>query len=290
MADIFERSLAEAAEARRSIYRARKDRPQQRCVSPVGGKFTAAFRMASEVRFMTGGDVNPASGMVPTGGAWVNDPSSPTDVDSIFFVGLASSTNSPYEMYDSAGPYTELVAPGAFQQTLSLGDKLDVPLVIEHDPIRRLARTTIPAGQPGNLQLAETDIGLVMRAQMDPRDPDVAYIVPKLQSGLISEASFRFQVTSGEWSPDYSQYVIHAADLQRGDVSIVAYGANPNTLAALAGRAASGKLSARERAAAVMPLDEKAQRVLFEQLRAKFDVPKPRALGRAYLVRDEDLK
>lgn len=203
---------------------------------------------------MGGGAISPAPGMVPTGGAWVNDPSSPTDIDSIFFVGLASSTNSPYEMFDACGPYTELVAPGAFSNTLSLGTNLDVPLVIEHNSIQRIARTTIPWGQPGSLQLAETDLGLVCRAQLDPSDVDVQYIMPKIASGLVSEMSFRFEITSGEWAPDFSQFVINSANLQRGDVSIVGYGANPNTFAGLSDRATKDKGEA-----AAKPVSSKPQ-------------------------------
>lgn len=227
--------MREAAVARALHYRARADRPSQRRSEIMHGGRPAA-RFGAELRLMGGGDISPAPGMVPTGGAWVGDSSSPTNVDDLFFVGLASSTNSPYDMYDACGPYQEMVAPGAFKQSLSLGANLDVPLVIEHNTIQRIARTTIPWGTPGALQLAETDMGLVCRAQLDPDDEDVKYILPKIRSGLVSEMSFRFEITSGEWSPDFSQYVIHSANLQRGDVSIVGYGANPNTFAALAAR------------------------------------------------------
>jgi hypothetical protein len=229
-----------AAQKRRDLYRARADRPsQRRSFVSHGGRPAAYFPAQMEMRLMGGGAISPAPGMVPTGGAWVSDESSPTDIDSIFFVGLASSTDSPYEMYDQCGPYTESVAKGAFQQSLSLGDQLDVPLVIEHNTIQRIARTTIPWGQPGALMLAETDLGLVCRAQLDPADIDVQYIMPKIASGLVSEMSFRFEITSGEWSPDFSQFVINSANLQRGDVSIVGYGANPNTFAGLSARAES---------------------------------------------------
>ncbi len=41
--------------------------------------------------------------------------------------------------------------------------------------------------------------------------------------------SFAFRIVRGEWSPDYTQYRILEVDLDRGDVSAVNYGANPNT-------------------------------------------------------------
>lgn len=211
----MDRELREAAAKRSTLYRARADRPQQR-TSAVTHAGRAAASFATEFRF---------DGMTPDGGAWT--------AGELNFVGMASSTNSPYEMWDAAGPYEEVVERGAFATSLALGRNLDVPLVIEHDAIRRIARTTIAAGQPGHLSLSETDKGLVCAALLDPADVDVQYILPKLRSGLLSEMSFRFTIDSGEWSADYSRFTIKSANLQRGDVSLVGWGANPNTSAAL---------------------------------------------------------
>ena len=147
------------------------------------------------------------------------------------FAGVASATERAYEMWDLFGPYSEIVSAGAFADTLARAD-LDVPLVLGHDQMRRIARTST-----GTLTLAETADGLDVRADLDPADPDVAYIVPKLRAGLVDEMSFAFRITSGQWSPDYSEYRINAVDLHRGDVAIVGYGANPNTTATLGERA-----------------------------------------------------
>lgn len=267
-----------AAERRSKIYRARADRPQQRRSDVThAGKPAATFR--TECRLYTGGDLAPPPGMTPTGGGWTGNDDGSFGIDDLFFIGLASSTNSNYTMYDQSGPYEEMVAPGAFRASLDLGDQLDVPLVIEHESIRRIARTTIPAGQPGHLQLAENNVGLVCRAQLDPNDLDVQYILPKIRSGLLNEMSFRFEITSGEWSPDFSQYVIHSANLQRGDVSLVGFGANPNTFAGLSDRAAPEKL--------LLPMNEKAERNLLAQLLNKYS---PAPTPRTFLVRDDDLR
>jgi HK97 family phage prohead protease len=143
---------------------------------------------------------------------------------SAHFHGIASVTGQGYEMWDMFGPYTELVSPGAFGKTLANPD-LDVPLVLQHDPMRRLART-----KNGTLSLAETELGLEVDApQLDTTDPDVAYILPKLRSGLIDEMSFKFQITAGQWSPDWMEFHIEEVDIDRGDVAIVGYGANPYT-------------------------------------------------------------
>jgi hypothetical protein len=45
----------------------------------------------------------------------------------------------------------------------------------------------------------------------------------------VREQSFMFRITSGQWSPDYTEYRINSFDLERGDVGPVTYGANPHT-------------------------------------------------------------
>jgi HK97 family phage prohead protease len=156
--------------------------------------------------------------------------------DRLHFVGLASAYDAPYEMWDWAGPYTEVVRPGAGADTLAMPG-LDVPLVLGHDSLRRIARTT-----NGSLILSEIDAGLEVDApDLDPNDSDVAYIAPKIRSGLVDEMSFMFTIVRGTWSPDYTQYDINAYDIHRGDVSVVGYGANPATQTELRSRHGSGE-------------------------------------------------
>ena len=143
------------------------------------------------------------------------------------FDGIASVTETPYTMHDFFGPYSEIVTAGAFEVTLARAD-LDVPLVLGHDQMRRIARTTA-----GTLQLAEIDEGLQALAQLDPTDGDVAYVAPKIRAGLIDEMSFAFRIDEGQWSPDYTEFRINRVDIHRGDVSIVGFGANPHTTANL---------------------------------------------------------
>lgn len=143
------------------------------------------------------------------------------------FHGVASVTERGYEMWDYYGPYTEVIAADAFDEALSRAD-LDVPLVLGHDSMRRIARTT-----NGTLTISVTDEGLDVLADLDPTDADVAYIVPKLRAGLIDEMSFMFRIDAGQWSPDYTEYRITKVDIHRGDVAIVGYGANPATSAEL---------------------------------------------------------
>lgn len=151
----------------------------------------------------------------------------------LVFEGMASVTGQGYEMWDWYGPYTEFVHVGAFAETLAQED-LDVPLVLDHVSSRRLARTG-NASSP--LILSEVTSGettglKVLAPSLPKDDQDVRYIVPKLESGLIDEMSFRFRITSGRWNEDWDEYHIHAVDIHRGDVAIVGYGANPHTAGA----------------------------------------------------------
>lgn len=146
-----------------------------------------------------------------------------TSGDTHEFAGYASVYEQPYDMLDAFGPYREVVTSGAAAQSLARSD-LDVPLVLGHDQLRRIARTT-----NGTLRLSEDGRGLRVDATLDPADADVAYISPKLRSGLIDEMSFAFRITSGVWSPDFTEFRIDRVDLHRGDVAIVGFGANPHT-------------------------------------------------------------
>ncbi len=184
------------------------------------------------------------------------------------FTGYASVTEHGYEMWDWAGPYTEIVSAGAFDVSLNRAD-LDVPLVLQHADLRRIARTT-----NGTLSLSVDGHGLLVDApQLDMRDPDVAYIVPKLESRLIDEMSFKFTITRGQWSPDYTEYRIDEVDIHRGDVAIVGYGANPAT---------SGEVRAAD-------LPEAQARRLFDELGARFAPAAPAVVRRRPTITEEDV-
>lgn len=191
---------AAAAAARAQHVRQRGDRPSQRRSAEHAQSRAAARAPLSNVEIRESGGGSPLE-----------------------FAGLASATERAYEMWDMWGPYMEVVSAGAFDETLARGD-LDVPLVLAHDQLRRIARTTL-----GTLDLVATDEGLTVGARLDPADADVAYIVPKLRAGLVDEMSFAFRIDAGTWSPDYTEYRIDKVDIHRGDVAIVGYGANPYT-------------------------------------------------------------
>ena len=196
-------SIREAAAARAAGVAQRSHRPSQRRCAEAPGSRAAARGTLTGVQLREAG----------TSGT-------------LRFAGVASVTETPYEMHDMFGPYTEIVSAGAFAGTLNRAD-LDVPLVLDHDSLRRIARTTL-----GTLRLEENEAGLAVDADLDESDPDVAYIAPKLRAGLIDEMSFMFRIIRGAWSPDWETYRIDEVDIHRGDVAIVGFGANPFTAGA----------------------------------------------------------
>jgi HK97 family phage prohead protease len=146
------------------------------------------------------------------------------------FTGYASVTESPYEMEDWLGPYTEVIRRGAFGKTLA--EAADVPFKLNHDGMT-LART-----KSGTMSLSEDETGLHVEAQLDPRNSAVRDIQSAMERGDMDEMSFGFRVIRQEWSPDYTQRDISEVSLNKGDVSLVNYGANPHTggLTSLRGR------------------------------------------------------
>jgi len=193
--------LMQAAELRASGVRAPADRPSERRSGEFGRlNFTRGISTQVAMR------------------------ASDTHADRLQFVGHASVYERGYDMWDMFGPYTEIVSAGAGAKSLARGD-LSVPLVLDHDSLRRIAIT-----DNGSLMLSEDEIGLsVLAPDLNPDDFDVRYIMPKIQDGLITEMSFRFRITAGVWSPDYTEYRINEYEIHRGDAAIVGYGANPFT-------------------------------------------------------------
>lgn len=203
--DTLELAIRDASVARSAAVTQRTDRPSQR-------------RSASE----------PTSHSGITARATLEMRAAADDDGRGHFTGIASAYETPYEMYDFWGPYTEIVTAGAGAVSLARAD-IDVPLVLNHDSLRRIARTST-----GTLSLVETDQGLQVDApDLDMNDRDVSYIAPKIRSGLIDEMSFMFRITRGHWNVDYTEYRIDEYNIHRGDVSIVGFGANPYTTSEL---------------------------------------------------------
>lgn len=135
--------------------------------------------------------------------------------------GYATVYERGYEMWDMFGPYTEVVTQGAAEQTLDANP--DVVFLVNHRGLA-MARTVA-----GTLELWSDDLGMGDRAWLNPQRQDVRDLVLGIEDGTITEQSFAFQIVSGRWSPDYTEYRIDVFDVDRGDTSAVNYGANPFT-------------------------------------------------------------
>jgi HK97 family phage prohead protease len=124
------------------------------------------------------------------------------------------------------GSYDETIASGAFTGTLAR--RPDVQLLVNHEGLP-LARTTILPGRPCHLSLTEDSRGLRFDAQLDRDDPDAQLVHREISSGLMDQCSFAFTVTDQDWNDTRTLRTISGVNLDRGDVSIVNYGASPTT-------------------------------------------------------------
>jgi HK97 family phage prohead protease len=165
------------------------------------------------------------------------------DSGTLTLEGYASTFNEFYDL----GAFRERVAPTAFARTLANGP--DVRLLIDHEG-QPLART-----KSGTLVLSTDDSGFKMRATLDPTDPDVQRLVPKMRRGDLDQMSFAFRIPAGgdSWNTDYSERTINEVNMSGGDVSVVTYPANPGT-----------SVSLRSKGCAAATLAE----VMFRELRA----------------------
>lgn len=172
--------------------------------------------------------------------------------------GYASVTETPYDMWDMFGPYTEVLRVGAFAKTLA--ETPQVQLLLNHGGLS-MAYT-----QAGTLRLAEDSTGLHMEADVNTKRTDVSDMLLAMEERSVDEMSFAFRVTRQQWSPDYDQRDITEVDLHRGDVSVVNFGANPAT-----------SVSGAMRAADLDRMPEDDARALYERLARRFQAPEAEA-------------
>ncbi|MEY9864158.1 HK97 family phage prohead protease [Catenulispora sp. GAS73] len=190
---------------------------------------------------------------MPFRGVELRDAPDGTGASVLRFTGYACVTDSPYEMSDWLGDYTEVVRSGAFAKTTA---EADVPFKVNHEGIT-LART-----KSGTMRLSEDSTGLLVEADLDPASPAVATLRSAMDRGDVDEMSFAFRVVRQEWSPDYTQRDITEVNLNKGDVSVVNYGANPAT--------AGASLRADDLAAHLHRLSVDERREVFDRLATEF--------------------
>lgn len=141
--------------------------------------------------------------------------------------GYASVFERGYEMYGGPerGGWVEIVDRRAFDETLKR--KPDVHLLVNHEGLP-LART-----KSGTLSLSTDSTGLKVDADLDRSDPDVQRLEVKMGRGDMDEMSFAFRTIRHEWNDDESERRLLELNLDKGDVSVVNFGASPHTSAGL---------------------------------------------------------
>lgn len=142
--------------------------------------------------------------------------------------GYAAVFNSPsLDLGGGLVRFREQIAPGAFADALSTSD---VPLLIEHRDLA-LADT-----KTKTLRLSEDKRGLKFDADLDPDDPDVRRIIPKLRRGTLRSMSFGFLVAEdgAKWERrDGGIFRTVTKVKELVDVSLVTQPAYPDTSVAL---------------------------------------------------------
>lgn len=116
------------------------------------------------------------------------------------------------EEADIGGYFREVIAPGAFSEAIS---RDDVVFLINHDGLP-LART-----RSGTLTLKEDKRGLYIETELDPEDPDVKSILPKMKRGDLDKMSFAFIPEVQEWDDSDETPLRTIKKVRLYDVSIV---------------------------------------------------------------------
>lgn len=139
------------------------------------------------------------------------------------FTGYAAVFEAPFEMWDAWGdPYFETLGLGSCNRTLA--NQADVQFLIGHNEASiPLART-----RSGTMTLSADSTGLeVVVPSLDGRSPIVQSLASAMERGDMDEMSIGFIATQQQWSPDWMERRITEINLNRGDVSMVCWAANP---------------------------------------------------------------
>jgi HK97 family phage prohead protease len=137
--------------------------------------------------------------------------------------GYAAVFDSPSEIlfeWDT-GRFREKVAVGAFTKTLR--DQKNIPLLVEH------AQLPLATTGSGTLKLIEDGHGLRFTSELDPTDPDVQRLVPKMRRGDLNRSSFGFIPVRVSTDDAAKPRLRTLHEVKLVDVSIVARPAYPAT-------------------------------------------------------------
>jgi len=125
---------------------------------------------------------------------------------------------------DIGGMFSEMIAPGAFAETLKSSD---VRALINHDSGRVIGRS-----MAGTLRLQEDEKGLAVEVDL-PDTTDGRDLAVQLERGDISGMSFGFRVTHDEWDESGGMPARTIRKVELYEVSAVAFPAYDDTSIAL---------------------------------------------------------
>ncbi len=155
--------------------------------------------------------------------------------------GYASKSDAPYEVFGWFGSWEETVERGAFEKSLGADPKV----------ILRANHVDLPLAATNNqtLRLSEDDVGLWFEADLQAARGDAMDVFLGVQRGDITECSFAGWIVEFTERTDSMDWTLNEIDLDRGDVAVVSFGANPETSVdiARAGRATLALLGNRAR-------------------------------------------
>lgn len=126
--------------------------------------------------------------------------------------GIAAPFNTPTEIADSLGHYTEVIVPGAFTRTIAERGADKVKLLAQHD------RQAFPIGRA--ISLRESTAGLVAEfrvAQTQAGDEALAL----LRDGVVDGLSIGFRTIRDQWSANRDRR--HLLEARLEEISLVTF-------------------------------------------------------------------
>lgn len=137
--------------------------------------------------------------------------------------GYATVYDYRYDIGDPTSTgFTEVVSRGAAAKS---AQEADVRLLINHDGLP-LART-----RSGTLELLSDEVGLRVKATLDPSNPSAAETISAMERGDVDQMSLAFRVLRQNY--DTKTNVRTIQEMKLYDVSVVTFPANPATVVKL---------------------------------------------------------
>ena len=176
----------------------------------------------------------------------------------ITFEGVASVVDTPYEVRDQWGTFTETIKRGAFNKTIKDG-RADVALFVNHDTRALPLATRLD----GSLTISASP-DLSVRAMLNPLRPSVQEVQHAVTDGQARQMSIGFSVPKArdQWNDDFTERVVSEVNLS--ETSIVWRGASPTTVGAIR------SLDEFLRSLSVMDMDEAEMKRAIRSMEHRF--------------------